>query len=82
MYDVLLVNNPLLNTTNSLRIEVDVDNLALDVAELVIKARYSEQELYEYDDTNEVYLFKEKYYKEILQLKDEFKEYLLAQHAI
>ncbi len=82
MYDVLLVNNPLLNTTNSLRIEVDADNLALDVAELVIKTKYPEQELYEYDDANEVYLFKEDYYKEILQLKDEFKEYLLTQHAI
>lgn len=82
MYDVLLVNNPLFSTTGSLRITVDADNLALDMAELVIKTKYSNEELYEYDESNEIWLFKEIYYKEILQVQEELKEYLLTQHAI
>jgi len=82
MYDQLLIQNPLFDNTNSLRIEVDVDNLALDVAELIVKNKYPGINIYEYDDANDIYLFKEKYYNEILKLQAEFKEYLLNQHAI
>jgi len=82
MYDQLLIQNPLFDNTNSLRIEVDVDNLALDVAELIVKNKYPGIDIYEYDDANDIYLFKEDYYNEILKLQAEFKEYLLNQHAI
>lgn len=82
MYDVLLVNNPLLLNTDSVSITVDLENLAYDIAEMLVRAKRSNEELYEYDEVNDIYLFKEQYYQEILQLKSELIEYLVVQHAI
>jgi len=82
MYDVLLVNNPLLLNTDSVSITVDLENLAYDIAEMLVRAKRSNEELYEYDEVNDIYLFKDKYYEEILQIKSELIEYLVVQHAI
>lgn len=66
----------------SIKISLDSFTLASDLADVLIKDKYKNpQEIFDYDEVNDCYIYKESIYAEYEEMVDNLNDYLINQYS-
>lgn len=62
--------------------KIELQLLSDDLAEIMIKSKYNHKELYEFDDTNKIFIITEEKNKELEQLVNDLQQYITSNFIV